>query len=187
MINNKEILKRIVNGGSASDYEIKAIYKNIKNNEGDLYSNLLTLGRAMATEYVDLVESYLVCKNDPMISKLSLQILCHYWGLTSHYKNHIVKFMRGVDWDIDEDVKIMAINCAEYFLRDNKDMIFLKELYFVFKNDEDEINRAAAYKGLAAACGVDMRNFPSPYKFDLLKDVDLDIVNSVEMQLQASL
>ncbi len=139
----------------------------------------------MATEHVDLVKSYLEYKNDPMISKLSLQILCKYWGQTSHYKNYIIKFIRGVDWDIDEDVKIMAIGCAGNYLKDNVDIELLQEIYLVFIKDDDEINRAAAYKGLALACRVDMTNFPSPYKFDLLKDVDLDVVDKVEKQLPA--
>jgi len=47
-----------------------------------------------------------------MLARLAVQVLCSYWGLASEYSGTLKEFIQRVDWDTEDDVRIMAISCC---------------------------------------------------------------------------
>ena len=116
-----------------------------------------------------------------MLARLALLILCRYWAMSSNYVKDIKKFIEGVNWDEDEDVKLMAISCASEVFKDYFDNDLLRMLYNVFIDikNEDEINRAAAYTSMAIIIGINITSIPSPARFNIENDIDEKIIGKV--------
>ena len=110
-----------------------------------------------------LVESFLHYSKDPMVSKIALQVLCSYWGDTKDYIQEIKDFAKGVDWDFDEDVRMLAISEMGEQVRGTRDKQLLKILIQIFENpQENEIIQECVYTALARAGGQEWH--------DLLRD-----------------
>jgi hypothetical protein len=93
---------------------------------------------------------------DPSISSIALKTLCTYWELTKDYVIVIKQFIKGVDWDEDDEVALTAISIAGEFLRDSekKDKELLQSLLNILnKEDESNVNVESAYMALARAVG----------------------------------
>ncbi len=154
----------------------------------DPYTAMLVIGRAGAIQHRSLVEKYLKCREDPMLARLALQILCRYWGLAAEYIGEIEQFVRKVDWDEDEDVRVMAIDCAGPFLAENKLPRLLSLLLQIYRDDrEDQITREAAYCSLALAAGKRVIELPLASRhFDLERDVDRSVIAFAEAALRSA-
>lgn len=177
-MNTEELIIK-ANAGIISSKEIRYVYDALKNGSGEVYDFLLILGSANATEYRATVEQYLHYPADPMLSRLALQILCRYWGETKDYIEVLCKFIEGVDWDDEEDVRDMALSCACEVFKESSSPRLLKYVYDVFSNPhEDSISRGAAYEGLAVLFGKDVSELPQPLHFDLDKDVQEEVVEN---------
>ena len=79
-MNTKELVEKATNG-TITKSEIKEAHEALVEKTGDEYDLLLVLGRSEAKQYKELVEKYLKANHDPMLARLSLQVLCRYWGL----------------------------------------------------------------------------------------------------------
>ncbi|NRB68437.1 MAG: hypothetical protein HRU48_13895 [Vibrio sp.] len=166
-MNTEELITK-ANEGSISSKEIKYVYDALKNGSGEAYDFLLILGRANATEYRNIVEQYLHHPEDPMLSRLALQILCRYWGKAKDYIEILCEFIEGVDWDDEEDVRDMALSCASEVFKEKNSTELLKYVYDIFNNPhEDSISRGAAYESLAVLFGIEASKLPQPLHFDL--------------------
>jgi hypothetical protein len=154
--------------------------------EADRFTLLDILGYAFALQYRDLVEQFLECEEDPWLARLALQILCGYWGQTDQYLEEVLKFMRGVPWDQEEDVRQMAISEVGEYLRSNNEPRFLHELILIFEDDDEERSiREGAYFALARAMGRDWKNLPSAAShFDLITQTDLAVIQEAREQLR---
>jgi len=183
-MNIKELIRK-ANAGSITPHEIKQVYEALINNEGDAYDLLLILGRAGATQHKNIVEKYLNTPDDSMLARLALQILCRYWGLAKEYEIFLEQFVRGVDWDDEEDVRLMAITCAADILKDEDKPVLLSIIFDVFNDeDEDDITRGAAYETLAIVSGVSVIDLPQPLHFDLKNDVDQNVINKIKTKIR---
>jgi hypothetical protein len=101
---------------------------------------LYILGNSFDTSAKKLVERYLVCPQDSMMSWLALQILGTFWGLAGDYRDYVIEYVRGVNWDMEEGgfVRHMALSVAGTHLRDNRDPEMLRELLAVADDPGDE-------------------------------------------------
>src|SRR5258708_2945882 len=100
--------------GTITAEEIEAIMAKLPADPAhdDLYTVLHILGRAMYRPARPLIERYLEYPTDPMISALSLQILCQFWGDTSRYLAFVERYSRGVAWDRADVLRLKAVTLA---------------------------------------------------------------------------
>jgi hypothetical protein len=154
--------------------------------EADRFTLLDILGHAFAVPYRELVERFLECEEDPMLARLAPQILCGYWGNTDQYREEVLRFMRGVPWDEDEDVRQIAISEAGEYLRSNAEPRFLHELISIFESEDEERSmREGAYFALARAMGRDWKDLPSAAShFDLVTQTDPAVIQEARERLR---
>ena len=172
--------------GQLTARELQQVAQGLTSGNADPYEALLVIGRANAKQYRGLVDRYLQCREDPMLARLALQVLCRYWGLTAEYQEAIEQFVRKVDWDEDDDVRLMAIDCAGTFLAENKSHRLLSLLLQIFRDEsERQIVREAAYCSLALAAGKGADELPAASRhFDLEHDVDHSVIAVAEEALR---
>lgn len=121
----------------------------------DTYQLLYVIARSGATQYEPLVASFLEHRDDPMIARLALQTLTRFWNLTDRYAADLKRFLSGVDWDEDEDIRGIAISASGDYLADTEDRELLAELLRLGAPDNpDKLQRRFATEALAAALGA---------------------------------
>ncbi|HUD01899.1 MAG TPA: hypothetical protein VMR37_06195 [Rhabdochlamydiaceae bacterium] len=144
--------------GKLTEKEIASVAEKIKaagpDEDSDLYTLIHILGRAEATQYKKLVEKFLYYPTSPIISSIALKTLCNYWGSAHEYLDKIKSFIKGVEWDPDNDVRLIALSCAGQYLKESQDKELLQLLLSTYENEEeDELCREAAYEAIALAMG----------------------------------
>jgi hypothetical protein len=159
----KELLEK-AKDGLLSKHELDQVVAALKDpgTTADPYTLLHIIGRAMDASNEDLVASYLDYPQDPMLSRLALQILCNYWGLTSKYIDYVRRFLSGVDWDVDGDVRQVAASIAGEVLRTTWDDDLFRSLLDIAtdENDLPEM-RVTAIRALARALGCGWDDMPA--------------------------
>lgn len=145
-----------------------------KQSDVDTYTLLHIVGRSSFTKYENLVVSFLDAKDDPMLARLALQILCSFWNKTDIYLDYVKIFLAGVDWDDEDDVRSVAISITGNYLQKHNDVKLLEMLVDIFTdNNIDQLLRQSAYLALGQAYGKKWDELPPGSKyFDLEKDTD---------------
>jgi hypothetical protein len=140
----------------------------------ELYPLLYAIGRSQATRYRKIVERFLYCESEPDLARLALQILCDFWRNTERYLEDVKRFARGLPWDSEEQVRLMAIFIAGEYLRDHQSRELLGYLISVCEDrNQSRFAQEDAYRALARAVGRDWTDLPSAARhFDLEKDTD---------------
>lgn len=152
-----------------SDRELKLV-KNIihsgDSRSGDMYTALHILGVSAGPESSNLVEPYLHYPEDPMISRMAMEVLLGYWGLRKGYEDVLKEFMTGVTWDDEYDVRQAAIGFAGRFASDGEDRADLTKRLLDIADDEsdDELMREEAVRALAVAVGDPREILPEASK-----------------------
>jgi hypothetical protein len=128
----------------------------------DHYLLLHIIGRSGDRSQRPLVEKYLHRPEDPMLSRLAVQILCGYWNETERYIDRVIEFVDGVNWDEDDDVRLVAISNGGEYLRAHSHPVLLRRLIDIVRDrNERPIVRTAAYFALSRAVGRDWKELPS--------------------------
>lgn len=141
---------------------VKRIERNNEENVHDLYTLIHILGRSGFKQHKKLIEFFLYYPDEPMISSIALTTLCDYWNLTDDYKDYLFKFLKGVQWDEEDQIKITSIGIAGEFARKTQDKQCLKHLLAIFKNDHNIILRSCAYSAILRAMGFEWNFIPPP-------------------------
>lgn len=185
-MNTEELLKKTVTG-EVSREELEEVYDALIKGHKETYRLLLIIGRSGAVKYRKTVENFLEHPDDPMLSRLALMILCQYWGLGNEYKDAIERFIRKVEWDEDEDVRLMAVTCAGELLEDDAHIDLLDEVYRIYSDPaEGQTMREVAYCALAIGAGAKISELPPASRhFSLIDDIDRNLIAKVESRLQA--
>jgi hypothetical protein len=183
----KELIAKATEG-TLLPAELEHVVQELRNNPSDPYRALLIVGRAGAVQYRDIVESYLDSSHDPMLARLALLIICDYWNLTSQYKDVLERFVRGAEWDVDNDVRLVAISACGRLLAVQSDDRLLKLLLRIFRDcseSKPQILRETAYKALAVASGKsDSELPPASRHFDLERDLNQDVLDYIDLAEQ---
>ncbi|MFC0842747.1 hypothetical protein ACFH04_03205 [Streptomyces noboritoensis] len=131
---------------------------------GDLYTALHVVGLAGSRAHAEAVGKYLHVPADPMLSRLALQILCDYWGMTSEFLPELRAFVAGVEWDVDGDVRDMAVSVAGNHLREAEGPSELARMIMAIAEDESEfsLTRESALRALARSLGDSLVDPSSP-------------------------
>lgn len=185
---SKSVLIAKAEQGKLSTGELQQIAQELISGDADPYEALLVIGRAGAMQYRSVVDGYLQFHDDPMLARLALQVLCRYWGLAGEYLEEIICFVRKVDWDEDDDIRLMAIDCAGSLLVEQRSSRLLSLLLQIFRDhSERQIVREAAYCSLALATGKRLDELPTASRhFDLEHDVDASVIVLAEEILKKS-
>lgn len=144
--------------GELTDYEIKRVVENIKastpENDWDLYTLIHILGKGGGPKYKTIVEPFLYYPSFPLISGIALRTLT-FWSLGQEYLTQLKAFLRGVEWDIEDDVRLSAIGCAGIVLltAKEKDMEIIQILDDLVSNEANEVLKEAVFESLALAVG----------------------------------
>lgn len=114
-----------------------------------------------------------------MISKIALQTLCHYWGFTEQYLDQIIWFIRGVEWDENEEARLIAMSIAGRYCQHQSNPEIFKSLIDVFEDPREEgFIRRFAYESLGEAMRRDGRDIPSA------KNPDVSIIEEAKSFLK---
>jgi hypothetical protein len=168
--------------GDIEQHEIEEVVRCLETGSGPQYEALLVIGRSGASQYRGLVEKYLDARDNPMLARLALMILCEYWDLSLEYKSRIHEFVRKVEWDDEDDVRVLAISIAGSLLVRHDDRGLLQLLIHIFRDPlERPFIRQTAYCALGEAAGKNRLELPIVARhFDLERDVDPDVIAYIE-------
>ncbi|GAA3007375.1 hypothetical protein GCM10020229_31350 [Kitasatospora albolonga] len=135
-----------------------------RTSQGDLYTALHVVGLASSPAQAEAVRQYLLMPADPMLSRLALQILGDYWGLSSELLPELRGFLTGVDWDVDGDVRDIAISITGRHLRKVGGPADLAKKLMSIADDDSEFGlvREAALRALAVGLGDSLIETSSP-------------------------
>ena len=180
--------------GKLSSEEIDYVAKAINEHQNDtrkLYTLIHILGRAKALKYKNLVESFLNYPDDPLVSQIALESLCSYWELTKDYIDELTAFLKGVDWDDFDDVRLHAISISGEYLRSSFNADLARALLALFDNpsfltrqpENNELIQCAAYRAIARVSGRDYNQIPSIDKIgEQLTNHTLDLKPILEIK-----
>ncbi len=135
--------------------------------------------------YLKLVEQFLQSKEDPMLTRLALKILCSEWGLTQHYVDQVLAFMRPVPWDEAGYIRQIAISIAGEHLRRHRSAPLLQELVRIFAEAEpQELILEDTYFALARAVGHEWSEIPSAARpVDIATQADPAVIAMAKQRL----
>ncbi|MFF5971386.1 hypothetical protein ACFY7C_07630 [Streptomyces sp. NPDC012769] len=145
------------------DVAVEAITRG-RANQGDLYTALHVVGLAGSPAQAPAVRQYLRNPSDPMLSRLALQVLGDYWGMSSELLPELRSFLAGVDWDADGDVRDIAISITGRHLRKARGPADLAQILMNIADDDSEFDlaREAALRALATGLGDSLLETSSP-------------------------
>lgn len=156
---NLDVLLQDAKFKQLTNCDIEQVVEKIKastpGNDSNLYALIYILGKGAGPEYKTIVEPFLYYPSNPMVSSIALLTLCSYWSLAQEYLAQLKVFLRGVEWDIDDNVRYEAINCAGTFLRNaqEKDIEIIQILQNLLQNETDEFLGEVAFISLARGVG----------------------------------
>ncbi len=126
------------------------------------YDVLHELGHQGNAQWAAAVEPYLESPSDPMLARLALEVLCVHWRLANEYRDHIVRFLQGIGWYNEEDVRQIAVYAAGEMLAHAQDRELLALLVRLAETDDrDTLVRDDALFALARAAGYPWQALPS--------------------------
>jgi len=149
--------------GSASVQSSAASRESDAKPRRDPFLLLEIVGEAGGKELAKSVEPFLDWPDDPMVAMLALEILTTYWGLSDQYRDTIIKLMKGVKWDVENDVREVAITAAGEALRQQRDRELLQHLIDIARDENESSSiRGQAIASLGRAEGMSWQDLPNP-------------------------
>ena len=126
------------------------------------YTLVSILGYGGMAEARPVVERLLTCSSDPQLAGKALDVLCTDWSLTAEYSDAVGVFARGVVWDGDSDVQLVALSIVGQELAEKADADWFRLLLSI-AHDEAQLFRAreGAIQALAIGLGDYVRDLPS--------------------------
>ena len=152
--------------------------------ESEQYDLLSILGNSHATEYVDVVVSFLQ-DPDPMLQRLALMILCDEWNMSLRFRDELLTRMKGVDGDALYLIRDAALLSAASALRQRLDLEILSELIRTVEGSREPVgSRHAAYVSLAMTVGEPWPSLPlDPRRFLPARDIKPSVLEQARRLL----
>lgn len=110
------------------DYVTRTFYSSTPGEHEDLANCVYILGRIGADQHRSAIEKLLYFPSDPDVSATALRVLCIYWKYTADYLDKITLFIKGVDWDDADEVRLMAFSALGKYLQKQKSFECIKLL-----------------------------------------------------------
>jgi hypothetical protein len=174
--------------GEISEDEVRKVAEELASSAPgtDRFTLLQILGEAQAKSFRALIERYLESPDDPMLARLALEILCLYWGEPRRYLAELRRFVGGVAWDKQSDVRQVAILLSGNYLRSNSDPVLLRAILDILEDPaESTVIRGDAYLALGRAMGRDWNSLPSATTaFDPATQLDGRLLEEAKARLE---
>lgn len=142
--------------------------------------NRVFIGKSNSIEHRSLVESFLESSDYPMLARLALEILCDWWGLREQHQTQLLRFVKGVDWDLDDGgfVRLVAISQSGDYLRHRSDPHLDRALLDLYDDEyaSDVFLKGVAYAALARATGKAWNEIPRAHHGDWRPHIDQSVV-----------
>ncbi len=169
-INDYDDLLSRAKWDSISNEEKDEILRQLgdENYKNHWYKLLYALCRGGDKRHLPVILSYLDRTDVPNLTRLALQQLNLGWNVNAELTPYITRFIKGLDWDESEGVRLMAIMLAGTCLREIASQEMLQALWDVYENDrsDDPLDNCFyldAYRSLANAVGIDDEDLPPDY------------------------
>jgi hypothetical protein len=120
----------------------------------DPYELLSMVARFRASELEDEVQRFLAAPEDPGVAAKALQVLTIDLNKAPAYRDFVLAFGSGVDWDDEDDVRLIALSVAGEMYRRNPDPDLLAVLITAATAAERPLIRDVALEALARALGA---------------------------------
>ncbi len=148
-------LNRLVDGKLSPD-ELDEVAADLSNPD-DLYMRIAILARSFDPRFIPVLERFATYADDFDVAAKALRALIDFHG-RMEYVPLLKKYIGGVDWDPDEDLKLHAIHIAEHYLQEHKDQSVIALLIKQFEESQDSVVRQAAHEALMSVAGIDRRD-----------------------------
>jgi hypothetical protein len=126
----------------------------------DIFSCLHRLGHLGGAEYEALVARYLEFPQQPMVSRMAIEVLTQ-WGVVGRHIACLKKYLDRVPWDSDDDVRQAAILAVGEFLRSAPSRELLAALIHTAGDQQERpLIRGDSVRALARALGRDWQEMP---------------------------
>lgn len=138
--------------------EVEEVLARVENADprDDVYRLIYALGRGVSwSERADHAVARYVGSDDPMLTRVALQVLCTLWGRYEAYANELIAFARGGRSDDPEgDVLVYAAGVlGDLYARTSDDRV-IDLLFDIAADDASKaIVRRSAVNSLAIAAG----------------------------------
>src|SRR6266849_11221932 len=131
-----QLLEQSISGEQVSKEDLSEVVHMVVERRGgkSLYTALHILGHAGNPSHERIVREFVVSCDNAMLARLALQILCNYWGLSNKYVDEIRRFVQGVAWDGDDDIRLAALSIGGNYLHDNEDKALLDAILALFRD-----------------------------------------------------
>lgn len=163
MTDTEELLDRAKAGLGIEPSEINQLVAALrsKTTVDDPYVAIQILGLSAGPELAWVVEPYLNSADDPMLARIALRVLCDDWGLGARYLHELMRFVDGVSWDVDEEVRTIAISTAGELLREIKGPDLGRRLLKLTRDpNELKETREWTLRALGRAVGIPHSDLP---------------------------
>ncbi len=149
--------------GKLSEREIALLIDSLERQSAGTatYTRLNALGWTMRPDLAHVVSPFLSSPDDSMLSRLALQILVSRWGLGLDFADVVIEFASGVEWDEDDDVRLVALSSAGELARvDIRTADMFGVLIRALDDAERPIVRDAAYSAVLRGLGTPWNEVP---------------------------
>lgn len=192
--------------GKLTPEEIAYVEQKLQDKEADkdedLHIWIFIVGRLGLIRHRPLLEKFLYYQTEPWVCIQALRALCTYWEYTNDYLKELKMFIRGVEWDPHDDIRLWALSIAGKFLKENFDYELLQLLLDVFEKLGEldslhehreyarEFIKSCAFEALAIAMGknydeiLDTDDIENCLLNGQLELLDLSIIEQAHQRLQ---
>jgi hypothetical protein len=182
----KDILGRLP-GGKISKHELECVASDLGNPD-ELYLRVSILAKSFDPKFIPIFEQLIFNTSDSDVAGVAIRALLDFHDRIE-YLPVLIEFIKGVSWDINDDLKFRSIQIAGLVVQHNKNAELILLLINQFENADDEIIKEAAHEALMAAADVDRTEVSTRIAARGLtqSDLRLDVVEKLKKQLhQAS-
>lgn len=150
-----ELVLRAKEGAvTVSEIEAVASALSSRGNVADTYRMVYILGRMGCYQYEDLLARFLNFPSEPQVAGLVISILCSQWGLAAKYRDELLQALRSHPWDVDNEVRLVAISASGKYLVSNSDCDVLVRLIEIAESDDYSHMRRFALEALSRSLGA---------------------------------
>jgi HEAT repeat protein len=179
----RSYLDRQIDGKILSPEELDDVAADFSNPK-DLYTRMLILQRSGDPRFIPVFEKFVTDTDDLDVAARALRaLICSHGRL--EYVPLLKKYIEGVNWDPDEDLKLHAVHIADHYLEKHEDQSVLALLIKQFEVSENRVVREAAHEALMSVAGIDR----SDVQFTIAacgmteSDLRLDVIERLKKRL----
>jgi hypothetical protein len=175
-------LNRLVDGKLSPD-ELDEVAADLSDPD-DLYMRIAILSRSFDPRFIPVFETFATYADDFDVAAKALRALIDFHGRLE-YVPLLKKYIEGVSWDLDEDLKLHAVHIAREYLKEHEDPSVVALLIKQFEGAQDSVVREAAHEALMSVAGIDRSDVASTIAARGMSESDLrlDVIERLKKRL----